>query len=60
MAIDYETKKAIKEELESQDITLHCTRATCMESFILNKGEYKRLIEEEGGAKCPRCGYRSL
>ena len=60
MAVDYETKKEIQEEFEEQDITLHCTRATCMESFVLVKKEYLRKLQEEGVIKCPVCSHRSL
>jgi DNA-directed RNA polymerase subunit RPC12/RpoP len=60
MAIDFESKKEIEEGILKQDIMVHCTRATCMKSFVLTKAEYKRLIEEEGGVGCPTCGHRSL
>jgi DNA-directed RNA polymerase subunit RPC12/RpoP len=60
MAVDYETKKKIQEELEEQDITLHCMRATCMKSYTLPKKEYVRMLQEDGMVKCPDCNYRVL
>ena len=60
MAVEFESKDDIKKEFEEQDITLHCTRATCMNAFTLEKKEYLRILQEEGMIKCPVCNHRSL
>ena len=60
MTIIFQTKKEIEEEVLDQDIELNCTRATCMATFIITKREYKRLMEDEKGVKCPLCGHKSL
>lgn len=60
MAIEYDKKDDIIEEILEQDIMLHCTRATCMESTIITKQEYKRMVEEDRGNICPKCGARVI
>jgi DNA-directed RNA polymerase subunit RPC12/RpoP len=60
MAVDFESKKEIEKGILEQNITAHCINAICMESFVLTKAEYKRILQEEGVIKCPICGHRSL
>lgn len=60
MAVDYQTKKQIEEEMLDQDIVMNCTRATCMLTVVLTKKEYKLMLEENRMLKCPKCGSKMI
>jgi hypothetical protein len=58
MAVEYDRKDNIEKDAVSQEIVLHCTRATCMSHIVVTRGAYKRALDEEGGLKCDTCGAR--
>lgn len=58
MAIEYDKKEDIEKDAVSEEIALHCTRATCMSYIVTTRGAYKRALDEEGGLMCEACGAR--
>ncbi len=58
MVIEYDRKDDIEKDAVSEDLILHCTRATCMSHIVTTRGAYKRALNEEGGLRCEACGAR--
>ena len=60
MVIEYDRKDDIEKDAVSEELVLHCTRATCMSYLVTTRGAYKRALNEEGGLICDACGAKVI